>query len=163
VFGRHLWYLFEILVAFALFDDEVSIAEKSLMVAALKEKDGSEDPPIRIKLKDIHDLSSKQLHNFVTKTTGRFFRILGLCNDFLDLDPSEWIKDESYKICQDIIKTVKVVNDLAERGVALIQEFNSSITPNRNNFSCRLSQTIVDNFQHPLRQLPLCVPDRCKT
>jgi hypothetical protein len=129
-FGRHLWYLSEILVAFALFDDEVSIAEKRLMVAALKEKDGSEDPPKRIKLKDIHDLSSKQLHNFVTKTTGRFFTILDLCNDFLDLDPSKWINDESYKMCQDIIKTVKVVNDLAERGVALIQEFNSSITRN---------------------------------
>ena len=85
-FGCHLWYLSEILVVFALFDDEVSIVEKRLMVAALKEKDGSEDPPKRIKLKDIQDLLSKQLHNFVTKTTGRFFTILGLCSGFLDLD-----------------------------------------------------------------------------
>ena len=66
----------------------------------------------------------------MTKTTGRFFTILGLCSFFFYLDPSEWINDESYKMCQDIIKTVKVVNDLAERGVALIQEFNSSITRN---------------------------------
>ena len=29
-----------------------------------------------------------------------------------------------------IVQSVKVVNDLAERGVALIQEFNSSLTLN---------------------------------
>src|SRR5271170_5387032 len=47
-FGRHLWYLSEILVGFAFFDDDVTVEEKREMVIALKEKDGSEEPPKRI-------------------------------------------------------------------------------------------------------------------
>ncbi len=31
---------------------------------------------------------------------------------------------------QEILEKVKLANDLAERGVALIQEFNSSLTDN---------------------------------
>jgi len=31
---------------------------------------------------------------------------------------------------KEIARSVKVVNDLAERGVALVQEFNSSLTRN---------------------------------
>jgi len=43
-------------------------------------------------------------------------------------DPSEWGNQETYRTGKSIAQSVKVINDLAEHGVALIQEFNGSIT-----------------------------------
>jgi len=39
-FAHHLWYLCEILIAFAFFDDDVTTQEKCLMVVALQEVKG---------------------------------------------------------------------------------------------------------------------------
>ena len=79
--------------------------------------------------------------------------ILGLFSNFLNLDPSKWINDKSYKMCQDIVKTVKVVNDLAERGVALIQEFNSSITRNeeQKQFLLQIVEDHRKQFSEPTK------------
>src|SRR6218665_275094 len=123
-FDRHLWYLSEHLIAFAFFDEEVSHEEKRLMVAALRQNVGSEDPLKRIyPFKEPHSL-----HNFVTTSSLQFFKILMLDEEFLEHDPSEWDNLEQYKRSQDICRSVKVVNDFAERGVALIQQFNGSLT-----------------------------------
>jgi len=48
VFGRHIWYLSDLLLGFRFFDDEVSAEEKRVMVPALKKKDGSEQSSKRI-------------------------------------------------------------------------------------------------------------------
>lgn len=125
-FERHLWYLSEILVAFAFFDDDVTTEEKRLMVAALHDVEGSDEPLKRIQ--PFRQPSMKQLNNFVTKGTRSFFTIVGISQDFLLLDPSEWECHEQYRQSQQLVKSIRVVNDLAERGVALIQEFNSSLT-----------------------------------
>jgi hypothetical protein len=127
-FGRHLWCLSEILVGFAFFDEEVTAKEKRMMVAALRQREGSVDPPNRIP--PFVEPNKKELHDFVTKSTVRFFKILNLPVDFLENDPSEWGNQETYRQGQEVARSVKVVNDLAERGVALMQEFNASITRN---------------------------------
>ena len=124
--GRHLWYLSELLVGFAFFDDEVPVEEKRLMVLALKENEGSEEPLKRIPL--FAEPAAKGIHDFVTTSTKRFFQILDLSEEFLQYDPDEWGFQETYKLSQRIAQNVKVVNDLAERGVALMQTFNSSLT-----------------------------------
>jgi len=134
---RHLWYLSELLVGFAFFDDEVPVEEKRLMVLALKENEGSEEPSKRIP--PFVDPTAKRLHDFVTTSTVRFFQILGLSEEFLQSDSSEWEHQETYKTSQKIAQSVKVINDLAERGVALIQEFNSALTRNeeQKQFCCK--------------------------
>jgi len=43
-FGRHLWYVSELLIGFRFFDDEVSVEDKRLMVSALDEDGGMEKP-----------------------------------------------------------------------------------------------------------------------
>lgn len=125
-FGRHLWYLSELLVGLSFFDNDVSVEEKKLMVAALRDNEGSEEPPKRIPL--FSHPSTKGLHDFVTKSTIRLFRILELPDAFLEVDPGEWKTNEDYTRSQAICRSMRVVNDLAERGVALIQHFNASIT-----------------------------------
>ena len=128
VFGRHLWYLSETLVALGFFDDAVTIEEKRLMVLSLKEVEGSDEPLKRIQ--PFQHPTTKKLHNFVTKSTINFFTILGLSHEFLQVDPSDWEFQPEYQESKRLVLSLKVINDLAERGVALIQEFNSSLTRN---------------------------------
>ena len=127
-FGRHLWYLSETLVALGFFDDAVTIEEKHLMVLSLKEVEGSDEPLKRIQ--PFQHPTTKKLHNFVTKSTINFFTILGLSHEFLQVDPSDWEFQPEYQESKRLVLSLKVINDLAERGVALIQEFNSSLTRN---------------------------------
>src|SRR5688572_26051415 len=68
--------------------------------------------------------------DFVTKNTMNFFFQLGIPAGFLNCDPDLglWLQRDDYK---DAIKTVehlRVVNDNAERGIALTEEYNSIIT-----------------------------------
>ena len=125
-FERHLRYLSEILIAFAFFDDAVSTEDKRLMVVALQEVDGSDEPLKRIQ--PFQNPTTKKLHNFVKKNTCNFFTILGISQAFLQVDPSQWEYQAEYQRSQQLVQSVRIVNDLAERGVALIQEFNSSLT-----------------------------------
>jgi len=55
---------------------------------------------------------------------------LELSEDFLQNDTSEWGLIPTYQRSPEVAQSVKVVNDLAERGVTLVQEFNSSLTRN---------------------------------
>src|SRR6218665_2458098 len=68
-FDGHLWHLSEHLIAFAFFDEKVSHGEKRLMVAALRQNVGSEDPLKRIyPSKEPHSL-----HNYVTTSSLQCF------------------------------------------------------------------------------------------
>ena len=142
-FGRHLWYLSETLVALGFFDDAVTIEEKRLMVLSLKEVEGSDEPLKRIQ--PFQHPTTKKLHNFVTKSTINFFTILGLSHEFLQVDPSDWEFQPEYQESKRLVLSLKVINDLAERGVALIQEFNSSLTRNEEQKQYLLQ--VVENHR----------------
>ena len=61
------------------------------------------------------------LAKFVNKNTLNFFRCLEIATGFLDADPSTWDSRDDYKIASSVANGLKVVNDLAERGIALIE------------------------------------------
>lgn len=119
----HLWYLSEKLVSLAFFDDRVASEEKLRMVEALRENDGVDDPPCRIQIQP-SDIHAKSLPDFVTKNSSELFTKLNLNTDFLDSHPDSWKDNPSYTTSQSTLKHLKVVNDCAERGVALISAFN---------------------------------------
>ena len=121
-FNRYLWYLSERLVGFGFFDDDLSVKEKRLIIVALKKSQGFEEPLIRIT--PFIKPTTKGLHDFVTTLTARFIKILGLSEDFLQHDPSQWQHELEYKKNMEVSQSVKVVYNLAERGVTLVQEFN---------------------------------------
>ena len=127
-FNRHLWYLSEVLIVLAFFDEEVSTEEMKKMVEAFRQTPGSDKPLKRIP--PITDPAVKSLHDFVTMSTARFFEALDLSSCFMDYDPTEWCDQEDYQRSKETVTSLKVVNDLAERGVVLVQEFNSSLTRN---------------------------------
>lgn len=53
------------------------------------------------------------------------FRRLRINTDFLELDPVEWPQNEEY-----LSAKAKIDDDTAERGVKLMEDYNSSITKN---------------------------------
>jgi hypothetical protein len=75
--------------------------------------------------KNIH---SKDFSIFVSSSSMNFFKTLELPHEFLNKDPEDSETTESYQVVRQHVKQLKAVNDVAERGVALITEFNSSIT-----------------------------------
>ena len=137
----------------SFFDDRVAVEEKRLNVLALRENDGSEDPPKRIS--PFPDPMTKEIHEFITKSTLKFFKLLDLQEEFLEHDPSEWGRLEVYQSNQQVVRSAKVVNDLAERGIALMQEFNSSLTriKSKNSSYFKLYKSIEHCSQMPAKEL----------
>jgi len=127
-FLGHLWYLSEELIAFAFFDENVSSETKRNMVFAMQ-NEGTEHPVKRITLEpDI--FLRKNLEDFVTDNTRKFFDILGISSQFFNKDVDHWDEDEDYKKSKAIVQSMRVVNDIEERGVALMEEYNKLHTTN---------------------------------
>ena len=57
-----------------------------------------------------------------------FFQTAGIDDSFLGVPVETWPNNASFKNAQSFVKNLASVNDCAERGVALIQAFNNSIT-----------------------------------
>jgi len=122
----HLWYLSEELIALSFFDRDVSAQVKKLMVSALQ-KPASDDPPKRITV-DITKIHEMQLHDFVTMTSKKFFHLLSIPDSFLQTDPDKWITSPDYLKAEEIVRALRVTNDTAERGVAMIQQYSGLLT-----------------------------------
>ena len=123
---NHLWYLSEQLIAFAFFDEDVPIEMKNKMREALE----NPSEPNNIKWTTVHPsvIEQKQLDDFVSSHTKFFFEILGLPSSFLESNAeNSELKDEYLKACETIIN-IEVTNDLAERGVKLMEECSKILT-----------------------------------
>ena len=84
--ARHLWYLFEVTVGMALLDEELSFQEKETFVVNMKEVDGSEVIPPRLRAPDgINDMT---VASFSTKNIKKFFELLDIDTRFFDEDPA---------------------------------------------------------------------------
>ena len=71
-----------------------------------------------------------QLEDFVSTDTKIFFEKLQLPTSFMDAEVADWSQNEAFLQGLAVVKNLQIVNDIAERGVALITEFNSSTTKN---------------------------------
>ncbi|KAL1446913.1 hypothetical protein WDU94_005505 [Cyamophila willieti] len=102
------------------------------MVLALENNKESNDEKKKYEcsLNDVNHLSNVDLSHFVSSNTKSFFHRFGLKTTFLQLPPSQWSQDENYVYSKNIVKKIKTVNDTAERGVKLIEEYNSALTKN---------------------------------
>ena len=58
----------------------------------------------------------------------KFFIILGIDSDWLSKNPDKWMEDDSYKKAMEFVKTVKVTNDVAERGVKMASDYATILT-----------------------------------
>src|SRR6218665_1878178 len=102
------------------------LLEKRVMVEGLR-RVGEEDPQKRISV-DQSTISDKRLSSFVTSNTKNFLQVLAIPDSFLATDPETWLSNSDYMVAEDIVRELRVVNDIAQRGVALMQEFNALLT-----------------------------------
>ncbi|XP_015122332.1 uncharacterized protein LOC107044808 [Diachasma alloeum] len=146
-FEKHLWYLSEELIAFAFFDKNVSIEIKRKMCQALKTHSAfnSERNPRAIEIKDQRAVQELDLDSFVNEKTINFFKILTIDSSFLDSDPTTWETREDFIKAFEIVKSLHVTNDIAERSVALVSEYNNLLTKDED--SKQRALLIVQKFR----------------
>ena len=104
-------------MALALFDPGLSLGVKRDMVQAIylqAEEEEDEDPPRK--------------STVVTPSSKQMFKILDLELGFLKKDPADWEEDSSYQAVARVVRELRMVNDFAERGVALMQAYNLALT-----------------------------------
>src|SRR6218665_3647912 len=90
----------------------------------------------------------------MTENTLKFFGILELPSKFLtETDIEQWEENEHFQKAKQCAQNLRVVNDVVERGVKLIQDFNSSITRDEEQKQYRLYLSTELSF---LRQRRVC-------
>lgn len=126
----HLWYLNEELTVISLFDTNVPVEVKIKMIEAINSRPASKTTNQRYQIEknELELFLQKDLSDFVSNKSLDLFMKFDLPTDFLEKEISTWSEDESYIECAKFFETLKVTNDVAERGVALIEEYNNYLT-----------------------------------
>ncbi|CAH1099836.1 unnamed protein product [Psylliodes chrysocephalus] len=78
--------------------------------------------------KDVPNLFDHGLEQFVNPSSISFFLKLGLGTSWLKDDCENWQENINYQVCLNAVNNLPVVNDVAERGVKLMQEYNDLFT-----------------------------------
>lgn len=139
---NHLWYLFRDLVLLALFDLRVSIHIKRKMLKNLRERESAVVESLR-RISEPDNVHDRDLSDFVDRGSIKLFESLQIPQDFLTSDPAEWDGMPSFIAAKQIVGNLKVVNDIAERGVQLITEYNNILT-NDEEQKQYLLQTVAE-------------------
>jgi hypothetical protein len=123
-FSGNLWYLGPEMVPLSLFSEKVTISEKiQLQKAMLK----STKIPVErlLKAKVDSKVIGKKLHNFINGTSINTLTLLGFDVDLLIKNhPGTWQESQAYQTMKLQVQALKVVNDPAERGIALMSKYN---------------------------------------
>ena len=69
-----------------------------------------------------------ELRDLITSDSWELFIIMKLSPDWLAMPPSEWDTSPDYIEFRNFVRTVKVTNDCAERGVKLATDYSKSLT-----------------------------------
>lgn len=133
--SNHLWYLSDEAVGLALFDPNISDEIKKKIVFAIKNNINPNTPVKKVEFNinlnhEVELWKNREIQDFVSQHTQKLFTRFNLNTNFLDLDPSVWKTNQHYQRALQLFKSLKVVNDSAERAVALVTKFNSCITKN---------------------------------
>jgi len=148
----HLWYLTPETASLAFFDDNVSIQTKIKMVKAMKfhENEPEENKRIILQPNEIYEYTNKNIDDFISPQSSNLFNRFNISMDFLDLDPKLWNLNEHYKKGKKFVNNLRIVNDVAERGVKLMEDYNKLISKNEEQKQYLLQYTVVSEYRHKL-------------
>ncbi|KAK0058201.1 hypothetical protein Bpfe_012202 [Biomphalaria pfeifferi] len=96
-----------------------------LFITASEHETSSERP---IKYTGKEELGDKKLDYFIGSRSHFFFQVLNLDKSLLNLSVEQWQQLEAYQHAKVVAHSLKVVNNSAERGIALATNFNQSLT-----------------------------------
>lgn len=147
---KHSWYMSEDLAGLAFFDSTISNNDKLKMVDAIKNRESFAKDRTHAAV-DLRDVTNKDISYFITKKSLFLFDQFKLSYDFLDENPEQWDNNASCLHALTIFKNLQVVNDIAERGVALIEEYNQCLIKDEDQHQYLLR--IVANHR---KKYPIC-------
>lgn len=94
------------------------------------ENEPEENKRIILQPNEIYEYSYKNIDDFISPQSSNFFNWFNISLDFLNLDPKLWNQNEHYKKGKELVNNLREVNDVAERGVKLIEDYNNIISKN---------------------------------
>jgi hypothetical protein len=141
VLNRHSWYLTEEVSVFSLFSNKVSAKEKANIALKLIEV----GKPLAINsgkpnLPSIH--KNLEVLPYIGKRSWLLFHNLNDKGKWLKLPPSEWEEDGNFLKMKHFIKTVKVTNDVAERGIKLCSDYLQILTKVREKYFLKVFKVL---------------------
>ena len=127
VLSRHGWYTAEETVIFSLFSNRLSDDQKSRVAARILSYDTPE--AVTLGKPTFQELNQKtELHDLAGPKSYTLFSILGTDYDWLQHKPEDWENFPDYLEMREFVRTVKVTNDAAERGVKMITDYSKILT-----------------------------------
>ncbi|KAL4131631.1 hypothetical protein QTP88_008916 [Uroleucon formosanum] len=140
-FTNHLWYLGEETACFSLFDDRIENHVKKQMAQQLLENDELQEDELTteiqkkyvLKIGDVSQFLKQDLPlELLTPKSKDLFQRFQPSMEFLHQNPENWSNIDSYIEAKNILHHLSVINDAAERGVKLMEDFNTKFTKNEN-------------------------------
>ena len=153
VLRRHCWYLIPEVIPFSLFSDKLTCDDKARLAARILSLKSNIPQSYKLgKPKFPNIAETTELVDLVTSESIKFFNILGLDFHWLEMNPDKWEEDLNFKKAREFARTVKVTNDVAERGVKLATDFATLLTKDDTVRSMLLqgvekSRKIYPNFK----------------
>lgn len=129
--SNHWWYLSPETVGLSFFDEQIPLTIKRRMVAELDPYNEMQDlypNKFLLKSNNIDAFCNSDISKFVTPQTRNFFSRFEIDEDFLKLDPSFWTDNENFQKGLKTVRQMKIVNDVAERGVCLFTDYNQILS-----------------------------------
>ncbi|XP_044591190.1 uncharacterized protein LOC123269514 [Cotesia glomerata] len=147
----HLWYLNNELSVLSLFDKNVSVGTKKRIVHALKNCKANETTTNRfiIDKKNLESLLNKDLSQFMSMRSINIFESFDLSYEFIDEDVTLWPQNPNFLENLEYFGKLQVVNDVAERGVALIEQYNRCLTKDEEQLQYLLHVVTEHRKQYP--------------
>lgn len=128
VLERHLWYVSDELVGLSIFSEQISLEEKSKIINSMLNKDYQEKRCVRGDAATLNrNVNLSQLTN---KRSKYILNDLKISTSFFSLPPEYWSTNADYIAGKQIVLNLKVINDTAERGIKLFDEYNKVLTNN---------------------------------
>ncbi|KAG0711860.1 hypothetical protein GWK47_019706 [Chionoecetes opilio] len=126
VMARHMWYVSEELVGLSLFDEATVVEEKRASVSAMQQRLGEKNPPRRADVA-LDAVEQRSLASFATTNSVGLVTALGPVT-ISQRRSGRVVGRDDYTTARRRARHLRVVNDFAERGVALISAFCGAIT-----------------------------------
>ena len=79
----------------------------------------------------------------------KLLQMMGLPHYFLDVDPDVWHDRDDHKQARETLQYLRVINDQAERGVALTQEYSGLLTNNETQLQFLLQVVEEHRLLYP--------------
>ena len=130
VLNRHTWYLTEELVPLSLFDEDLTLDQRTLLAARIGQQTHG---VVEIKKPNLLVITKEsELSEFVGQRSTVLFNLLNIPVTFLQ--DSDWHLRPEYSAVKKIIKNFSPLNDSCERALGMATRFNSKIARTEEGF-----------------------------